>query len=139
MNLADINDKWNRAIKPVSETPGRDHWQTPLETIALRTGDCEDYAIGKYFSLIAADLGHMKASVATVTMNSGLAHCMLFVDGWALDNLSKEIVRVSARTDIGKILFLSNIEWPNDPRFAAMYSRIDIQPTLDGLGKFLGV
>lgn len=138
MNLADINDRWNRRIRHLEEAPGKDDWQTPLETIARGTGDCEDLAIGKYFSLIAADLGHLKATVATVTMQSGLAHCMLFVNGWALDNLSKEIVRVSARSDVRKILFLSNIESPSDPRFAAMYRRIDLQPTLDGIGKFLG-
>lgn len=137
MNLAYINDRWNFHISPLPEAEGKDDWQTPLETIARGTGDCEDIAIGKYFSLICADLGHLKASVATVKMKSGLAHCMLFVDGWALDNLSKEIVKVSARTDMLKVIYLSNIEHPNDPRFLAMYRRVEPDSTIIGVSKFL--
>ena len=31
-----------------------DHWASPLEVLQVGHGDCEDYAIAKYFSLIAA-------------------------------------------------------------------------------------
>jgi len=29
-----------------------DYWATPLETLSLNAGDCEDYAIAKYFTLL---------------------------------------------------------------------------------------
>lgn len=29
-----------------------DYWATPLQTLAKGAGDCEDFVIGKYFSLI---------------------------------------------------------------------------------------
>ena len=31
-----------------------DYWASPLETLSQGQGDCEDYAIGKYFSLLVA-------------------------------------------------------------------------------------
>jgi predicted transglutaminase-like cysteine proteinase len=33
-----------------------DHWASPFQALGRGEGDCEDYAIGKYFSLLAAGL-----------------------------------------------------------------------------------
>ena len=33
-----------------------DHWSHPLETLRSNSGDCEDYAIVKYATLLAAGL-----------------------------------------------------------------------------------
>lgn len=135
MNLADINDKWNRAIRPIVEPEGKDRWQTPIETIKLRTGDCEDYAIGKYFTLEAFGAPHHK-TLATVKLVSGEHHCMLIVNDWVLDNKSKEIVKIEDRVDIANLLYLSSRDKPEDPRFAALLTRINTPATHEAIGKF---
>jgi predicted transglutaminase-like cysteine proteinase len=48
------NRFFNRNIYFVSDERHwhkKDYWATPLETIATRGGDCEDFSIGKYFTL----------------------------------------------------------------------------------------
>jgi predicted transglutaminase-like cysteine proteinase len=49
-SIIKFNNQINRKIKYVSDR-GIDNWQTPEETLKKGTGDCEDYAILKYFSL----------------------------------------------------------------------------------------
>lgn len=54
LSLADLeayNASVNRMIAYKAEENGEDTWQTPQETLDLRTGDCEDYAILKYAGL----------------------------------------------------------------------------------------
>jgi len=51
-----VNSYYNTRIRFVSdlEAWGRfDHWSSPLELLERGEGDCEDYAIAKYFSLLA--------------------------------------------------------------------------------------
>ena len=55
--LKDINDFFNRrlAFRDDVQTWGMpDYWASPLETLERRAGDCEDYAIAKYFALAGA-------------------------------------------------------------------------------------
>lgn len=136
MNLADINDVWNRRIIALPEPAGRDVWQTPYETIALGTGDCEDYAIGKYFSAILLGFGK-EASVATVKLTSGQAHCVMMHSGWVLDNLAASIVKIAFKPQIAEFLFTSTIDEPNDPRFKAMLARMDEAKTFADVRTFL--
>ncbi|MFZ0057122.1 MAG: transglutaminase-like cysteine peptidase, partial [Pseudolabrys sp.] len=49
-----LNRAVNMSIKPVSDWAqygDSDYWASPLQTLASRTGDCEDYAIVKYVAL----------------------------------------------------------------------------------------
>jgi predicted transglutaminase-like cysteine proteinase len=54
-DLEDFNWYWNRVRYYTDArhwgTP--DYWATPVESLASEGADCEDYAIGKYFSLKA--------------------------------------------------------------------------------------
>jgi predicted transglutaminase-like cysteine proteinase len=55
--LVDANRYVNRRLTFTSDqqTWGQeDYWASPLEALARGSGDCEDYAIAKYFSLVAA-------------------------------------------------------------------------------------
>ena len=55
--LGEINRAINLAIRPVDDLAahGRvDVWSSPLETLASRAGDCEDYAIAKFVALLEA-------------------------------------------------------------------------------------
>ena len=52
--LNKINDFFNQKIKFTDDADLRaqsDYWATPLETIGVQAGDCEDYAIAKYIFL----------------------------------------------------------------------------------------
>ncbi len=55
-----------------------DYWQTPQETDAWKTGDCEDHAI--YFIAIAYYQLHIKCNLAMVDLN-GTNHAMAYYDG----------------------------------------------------------
>ena len=54
--LDDLNAGVNRqaAHLPDSDTGRLDQWATPTELAARGAGDCEDFAIAKYFALVAA-------------------------------------------------------------------------------------
>jgi predicted transglutaminase-like cysteine proteinase len=57
--LQAINQFFNRRVRYAEdiEVWGQvDYWATPLEMLAQGRGDCEDYAIAKYFSLVAAGM-----------------------------------------------------------------------------------
>lgn len=49
-----VNRFFNNKVRFISDKRHwgkRDYWATPVETLATRGGDCEDYSIAKYFTL----------------------------------------------------------------------------------------
>ncbi len=87
-----------------------DHWASPLETLQAGHGDCEDYAIAKYFSLVAAGtpvarlrLVYVRAQIAG---NEGQAHMVLAyypqpnAEPLILDNLVTSVRPASRRPDL---------------------------------------
>ena len=55
--IAFINVEINQRIEYVADppsAPGADVWSTPCETLARGAGDCEDFAITKFFLLLAS-------------------------------------------------------------------------------------
>ena len=86
-----------------------DYWASPLETLAKGSGDCEDYAIGKYFSLLAAGIPSVKMRLVYVRAQLGggiQAHMVLAYypepngEPLILDNLITEIRPASRRPDL---------------------------------------
>ena len=92
-----------------------DYWASPLEMLGKGRGDCEDYVIGKYFSLLAAGMAparlrlvYVRATLATADHQgvSVLAHMVLAYsaapgdDPLILDNLIGEIRPASRRPDL---------------------------------------
>jgi predicted transglutaminase-like cysteine proteinase len=90
-----------------------DYWATPLEMIGQGRGDCEDFAIAKYFSLLNLGVPVSKLRLVYVrAMLNGLdgpvqqAHMVLAyyatpnADPLVLDNLLPEIRPASQRTDL---------------------------------------
>ena len=87
-----------------------DYWASPLEALDKGRGDCEDYAIAKYFSLLTA--GMSAARLRLVYVRSVLddgppqAHMVLAYypptghDTLILDNLVDEIVPAVQRSDL---------------------------------------
>lgn len=56
----------------------RDYWATPREFIVRGRGDCEDFAIAKYFAL--ASLGHVGMRLALVPWREDESHMVLLAD-----------------------------------------------------------
>jgi len=55
-----------------------DYWATPIETLATNGGDCEDYSIGKYFSLTSIGMPTEKLRITYVkALELDLAHMVL--------------------------------------------------------------
>jgi predicted transglutaminase-like cysteine proteinase len=110
--LKDINDFFNRrlAFREDAATWGvPDYWATPLESLERRAGDCEDYAIAKYFSLAAAGVPVARLRMVYVRarmQGQSLAHMVLAyhaqpgAEPLILDNLRPEVLPASARTDL---------------------------------------
>jgi predicted transglutaminase-like cysteine proteinase len=114
--LKRINDFFNRRIQ-FSDDPtiwnAPDYWATPLETIGKGAGDCEDFAIIKYFSLkelgVAKEklrLTYVKAKIGGASSNVSQAHMVLTyyastdAEPLVLDNLLNDIRPASRRPDL---------------------------------------
>ena len=110
--LAAVNGFYNRRIvfAEDSEVWGQaDHWASPLEALEKGRGDCEDYAIAKYFSLLSMGmpvarlrLVYVQAQVA----GANQAHMVLAyyaqpnAEPLILDNLIGSVRPASRRPDL---------------------------------------
>lgn len=96
--LREVNSFWNKwkYIEDKANWGKADYWAIPAEFIP-RSGDCEDYAISKYFTLkeIGFDPEKMRLVVLRDTVRN-LAHAVLAVylndDVYILDNLSNVVL-----------------------------------------------
>lgn len=86
-----------------------DSWASPVETMARGRGDCEDYAIAKFFTLIAAGVAPAKLRMVYVRAELyGLAQAHMVAiyrptpeaDPMVLDNLIVGLLPASQRTDL---------------------------------------
>ena len=90
-----------------------DYWATPLETLGRGAGDCEDFVIAKYFSLLALGVPETKLRFVYVRalLQQGQAlrvepHMVLAyykspgADPLVLDNLASIIAIASQRSDL---------------------------------------
>lgn len=84
-----------------------DYWATPLEMLELGAGDCEDFALAKYFTLRLLGVPEQRLRLVYTTLGStGEAHMVLgyWPDSGEvpvlLDNLREEINPVAQRQDL---------------------------------------
>ncbi|PAU53294.1 cysteine protease LapG [Pseudomonas sp. PICF141] len=84
-----------------------DYWATPVESLVKATGDCEDYALAKYFSLRHLGIPSEKLRITYVkALTQNQAHMVLTfyssptADPLVLDNLIGEILPASQRKDL---------------------------------------
>lgn len=93
-----------------------DYWATPVETIGRGRGDCEDFAVAKYFSLInlGIPVGKLRLIYVRAQQNGSAgqvlqAHMVLAyyassdAEALILDNLNPEILSASRRPDLDPI------------------------------------
>lgn len=111
-----INTFFNRRIRYMTDSDlwkKSDYWATPLETMGVGAGDCEDYAIAKYVSLRLAGIPndkmrliYVRASTGAVAAGVDEAHMVLgyyatpSADPLILDNLIGDIRPASRRRDL---------------------------------------
>ena len=107
--LARVNDFFNRIpyVADMGNWGVTDYWATPLEMLAVNGGDCEDYAIAKYFSLLEMGVPPDRLRLWYVNAASrGENHMVLAyqsdatVEPLILDNLTDEIKPASTRNDL---------------------------------------
>lgn len=129
IKLATVNVFFNRRIlfRDDIEVWGQlDYWASPLEALWKGQGDCEDYAIAKYFSLLAVGMAPKRLRMVYVRASLGgaggsqVAHMVLAyyppmagqpdsmtTDPWILDNLIGEIRPASQRPDLTPVFSFS--------------------------------
>lgn len=122
-----INIAVNRLVEyeldPPS-APGGDVWSTPYETLARGAGDCEDFAITKFFLLVASGAPHQGVRLLYTRYHwpdlvaPAVPHMVTvarwpFVDPWVLDCIDPLVVSLSLRDDLEPVLSFdqSNV-WP---------------------------
>lgn len=108
--LAKVNRFFNSRIQFVSDIDlwgVQDYWATPVELLCKRAGDCEDFAIAKYFTLKAMGVAEEKLNIAYVkAIQYNIAHMVLTyysepgAEPLVLDNLIDSIDPASKRTDL---------------------------------------
>jgi predicted transglutaminase-like cysteine proteinase len=110
--LQAINQFFNQRILFREDTEAWnqvDYWASPLETLGRGQGDCEDYAIAKYFSLLAVGVPTSKLRLVYVRAEIGgavQAHMVLAyysapgTEPMILDNLITEVRPASRRPDL---------------------------------------
>ena len=107
--LQEVNDQLNRIpwLSDQSHWGQADYWATPAESVASNGGDCEDYAIAKYYMLkeLGVPLQRLRITyVRALTLKD--AHMVLAyyarpdAEPLILDNLDPIIKPASQRTDL---------------------------------------
>jgi predicted transglutaminase-like cysteine proteinase len=121
--IKQANDFFNR-VKWVSDQQHwgiEDYWATPIETLATNAGDCEDFSVGKYFTLQNTHFDIDKIRITYVkAIELNQAHMVLAyyatpdAEPLILDNINKSILPASERKDLlpiysfnGKSLWLA--------------------------------
>jgi len=92
-----------------------DQWATPKEFLNLGYGDCEDYVLIKYYSLIKLGFDERKLFLTLVKEHySGGYHMVLSyfnkkgLPPLVLDNLSYKILDLNKRKDLTPLLFINS-------------------------------
>lgn len=85
----------------------KDYWSTPVEFLSRGAGDCEDYAIAKYFSLKMMGISEEKLRIAYVkALQYNIFHMVMLyysnpgAEPLILDNLVTTIKPASERRDL---------------------------------------
>ena len=107
--LRRVNDFFNALefVNDIDHWGKKDYWATPLETLISNGGDCEDFSIAKYFTLLEMGIPAEKMRLTYVkALRLNQAHMVLTYfpspddDPYVLDNLDKEISPAAMRDDL---------------------------------------
>lgn len=114
--LIRVNAYLNRLLPQYDDVIQKteDNWATPKEFLRIGYGDCEDYAIIKYYSLIKLGFDAKKLFLTIVKekFKGGYHMVLSYFDRsdpspLVLDNLSFKILTLNKRTDLEALYFIN--------------------------------
>lgn len=108
-----VNDFFNKITYKTDKSHWKknDYWASPFEFLGTGAGDCEDYAIAKYFALRSLGIPDSKLKITYVTLSRANkkfdeAHMVLNYYHQAnkppivLDNVNKKLKLATSRKDL---------------------------------------
>lgn len=105
-----VNRFFNRLVRFSDDSSlwaQADYWATPVETLIKGAGDCEDFALAKYFTLLQLGVAEEKLGIIYAkVLEFDQAHMVLSyyplpaADPLLLDNLTDSIRHASERGDL---------------------------------------
>jgi len=111
-----VNDFFNKITYKTDNAHWKknDYWASPFEFLGTGAGDCEDYAIAKYFALRSLGIPDSKLKITYVTLSRANkkydeAHMVLNYYHQAnkppivLDNVNKKLKLATSRTDLNPV------------------------------------
>ena len=108
--LSRVNEYFNDSVRFISDQRHwgvEDYWATPYESLERRAGDCEDFSLAKYFSLIKVGVDPEKLRITYVkAIKLKQAHMVLAYYSepsavpLVLDNLIPQIKPAPERRDL---------------------------------------
>ncbi|XHY22580.1 transglutaminase-like cysteine peptidase [Vibrio sp. TBRI6] len=107
--LTKVNSFFNQLnfVDDINLWGKNDYWATPLEFLGSNAGDCEDFTIAKYFSLLELGVSDKKLRLVYVkAIELNQFHMVLAyystpsAEPVLLDNINPEIKRASTRRDL---------------------------------------
>lgn len=116
--LSVVNEFFNlfHFVTDEDQWSAEDYWASPLEFISHNAGDCEDFALAKYFSLLAIGVPEEKLRMTYVNaLDLGQAHMVLTYyptpgeEPLVLDNLTPDILPASQRDDLRPVYSFNGI------------------------------
>lgn len=117
--LERVNQFVNRSVEFASdqdEWGEHDYWATPVQTITRGRGDCEDFAIAKYFTLLQLGVAAEKLRLTYVkNLAHNQAHMVLAyypspsMQPLILDNLDSRVRIASERRDLLPVYSFNNL------------------------------
>ncbi len=124
--LKRVNEFFNRRTRFTDDLQtwgNSDYWATPMETLGKGAGDCEDFTIAKYFTLLNLGIPNEKLRLIYVKARLGgsdskltQAHMVLAYypdadsEPLVLDNLITDIRPASRRPDLTPVFSFNNKE-----------------------------
>mgnify|MGYP006164743673 CR=1 FL=1 len=118
--LAHVNNFFNRRMlfeNDIAVWQQDDYWATPLEFMGRNAGDCEDFSIAKYITLLHMGVPNAKLRMIYVRATIGgrsEAHMVLGYyaapteEPMILDNLIGNIRPATSRTDLAPVFSFNN-------------------------------
>lgn len=107
--LTKVNNFFNQLnfVNDINLWGKNDYWATPLEFLGSNAGDCEDFTIAKYFSLLELGVSDTKLRLVYVkAIELNQFHMVLAyyskpsAEPILLDNINPQIKRASTRRDL---------------------------------------
>ena len=149
--LQRVNSFINRSVSFVDDQQAwgaEDYWATPAETLGRGLGDCEDFAIAKYFSLVRMGVPSEKLRLTFVkALKQNQAHMVLAyyanpnAQPLILDNLDPRVRPASERSDLlpvysfndlGVFLAKAPQRVSQPPQFLTRWSELSERAMADG-------